>query len=353
MLNKIEGCILGAAAGDALGAPGEGKSSAQIQELFGGRIDHFAEPPCDVPARGRKAGQVTDAFSIPYYLLEDIITAGGMVTGDIACRSLLRWGDSEYFEPFAGMTTRKAVIRMNESKHLNTWDRIGHLGNKLFKGHYYALSSNGAAVKAWPAALMSGSDEDMAIKLALQIALSSHDDVLSVSGACAAAAAVSCALGCDSNSGMYEVVNAALRGAEKGESMARDMSEICVYPGPSVVKRIEMAIEAALHASRRAEPADELRDLIGCGPAIAETVPTALGLLIAYGDDTLRCISEAASIGDETSAIASITGAVLGALRGAETFPPEWIEFLDRQNGIDIKRTAAETEETARKLSQL
>ena len=337
MISKITGCILGAAAGDAMGAATEGKSTQQIIMTFGGPVDDFRDPPRDVPARGRKAGQVTDAFSIPYMLTEEIIQNGGSITTRIASEALLRWGDSEYFEPFAGMTTRKAVIRMNENKHLNTWDQIGHLGNKLFKGHYYALSSNGAAVKAYPAALFSGGDIDTAIDNAVRITLSSHDDPYSVSGACAVAAAVAAAM---NTSSVYEIVSAAMYGAEKGEETARATEGICVYPGPSVVKRLDMAIETALHYSGERNAAAEIRDRIGCGPAIAETVPAAIGIIIARKGDPAACIRDAVNIGDETSAIASIAGAVTGTMHGCSAFPQWYPEFLNKANSIDICRQA-------------
>ena len=70
MNQKILGCLLGAAVGDAMGAATETKSTRQIEKTFGGRVKEFREPPMDTMARGRRAGQVTDAFSIPYILTE-------------------------------------------------------------------------------------------------------------------------------------------------------------------------------------------------------------------------------------------------------------------------------------------
>ena len=193
-----------------MGAATEAKSTGQIKEIFGGRVESFQEPPRDVQARGRKPGQVTDAFSIPYMLTNAIVQADGKITREIATESLLEWGDTEYFEPFAGMTTRKAIIEMNRQKKMNTWDYIGHLGNKLFKGHYYALSSNGAAVKAYPAGLFSNGNVDKAIENAVEIAISSHDDPWSVSGACAIAAAICEAMKYDAT--VYNIVQAAKYG---------------------------------------------------------------------------------------------------------------------------------------------
>lgn len=321
-----------------MGAATEAKSTGQIKEIFGGRVESFQEPPRDVQARGRKPGQVTDAFSIPYMLTNAIVQADGKITREIAMESLLEWGDTEYFEPFAGMTTRKAIIEMNRQKKMNTWDYIGHLGNKLFKGHYYALSSNGAAVKAYPAGLFSNGNVDKAIENAVEIAISSHDDPWSVSGACAIAAAICEAMKYDAT--VYNIVQAAKYGCREGEALARKRTDIHVYPGPSVAKRLDMAIDIALHTSDDKNPVDELRDRIGSGPAIAETVPTAIGIFIAECGDSMKCICDGVNIGDETSAIASIVGALCGTFRGSRSFPEDYLDFLNEQKGFDLELQA-------------
>ncbi len=87
---------------------------------------------------------------------------------------------------------------------MGTWAYAGRLGTKLYKSHYYALSSNGAASKAYPAGLFSKGDVDKAIQDTLELTMASHDDPYSISGACAVAAAVSRGLG--ENVSLYEVV---------------------------------------------------------------------------------------------------------------------------------------------------
>ena len=227
---------------------------------------------------------------------------------------------------------------MNRQKKMNTWDYIGHLGNKLFKGHYYALSSNGAAVKAYPAGLLSNGNVDKAIENAVEIAISSHDDPWSVSGACAIAAAICEAMKYDAT--VYNIVQAAKYGCREGEALARKRTDIHVYPGPSVAKRLDMAIDLALHTSDDKNPVDELRDRIGSGPAIAETVPTAIGIFIAERGDSMKCICDGVNIGDETSAIASIVGALCGTFRGSRSFPEDYLDFLNEQNGFDLELQA-------------
>lgn len=344
LYNKYLGCILGAAAGDAMGAATEGKSTRQIAAVFGERVTDFKAPPDDCLARGRKKGQVTDAFSIPYVLSQHLFAAGGHTSRRLAEEALIEWGKSEWFLPFAGMTTRKVVNRLHEDNSQELWSYSGHLGNKLFKGHYYALSSNGAAVKAYPAALLHPGDPDAAVRDTVELTMASHDDPLSISGAGAVAAAIASAF--EEGASVFSMTQAALRGAALGEELARDRKDIWVYPGPSVLERLEMAIETAL-CHPAGEAMEAIAALIGSGPAIAETVPAAFGLLIAGEGDILASLYNAVNIGDETAAIASLAGAMGGALMGAGIFPSHYLSTIEQANSLDLAGQAKAFMESA------
>lgn len=340
MKDKILGCLLGAAAGDALGAATETKSPRQIREIFGGRVEAFKEPPMDTLARGRRAGQVTDAFSIPYILTKHLIAAGGHASRELGEKALMEWGDTEFFEPFAGMTTRNVVKGLKADDHMETWAYAGRLGTKLYKSHYYALSSNGAASKAYPAGLFSKGNVDRAIRDTVELTMASHDDPYSISGACAVAAAVSQALGEDGS--LFQVIKAAHYGSIQGEKLARQRKDIWIYPGPSVTKRLEMAVSIAMHSGSQEDVICELGERIGSGPAIAETVPTAFGILAAEHGDTMKSIFDGVNIGDETSAIASIIGAVAGTLHGAGSVEEGYLEVIQKENQMDLVEQAEE-----------
>lgn len=342
MNKKILGCLLGAAVGDAMGSATETKSPRQIEKIFGGRVTTFFDPPMDTLARGRKAGQVTDAFSIPYILTKHLINANGKVTKEVGEQALVEWGETEYFEPFAGMTTRNVVKSLKQDSSMETWAYAGRLGTKLYKSHYYALSSNGAASKAYPAGLLSHQDFDKAVQNAVELTMASHDDPYSISGACAVAAAVSEAMKDDTD--VFHIIKAAKEGSIKGEELARLRNDVWIYPGPSVTKRIEMAIEIALHSGSIETVVEELGDRIGSGPAISETVPTALGILIVNHGDTMESIYDAVNIGDETSAIACIVGAIAGTYNGVDSVPEGYLEIIERENHMDLKKQAEEIE---------
>ena len=70
-------------------------------------------------------------------------------------------------------------------------------------------------------------------------------------------------------------------GVWKEKGWPGERKDIWIYPGPSVTKRIEMAVSISMHSGNVEEIVKELGERIGSGPAIAETVPIALGILAA------------------------------------------------------------------------
>lgn len=137
---------------------------------------------------------------------------------------------------------------------------------------------------------------------------------------------------------LCSVIRAALYGALKGEELARSDRNILDYPGASVLKRIYMAIRIGLCGGEDA--ANKIRAMIGCGPAIAETVPAALALLIMHKGDPRKAVEEAVNLGDETAAIASIAGQIGGAMKGSSVFSEEEVAFLNHANCFDLKAFA-------------
>ena len=332
MNDKIYGALLGAAAGDAMASATDGKSYGEIIDIYGKDVRDFIKPDENTFSGDRAKAQFTDAFSIPYYLCEELISNGGKASIELGRNALRKWGKSEYFR-FAGMTTKKVVNALNDSETTDLWAYSGHLGNKLFKGHYYALSSNGSACKAFVSGLAHPGDTDGAIRDCVEITMSSHDDPLSISGACAIAAAVAECFNEDAS--IFGVVQTAIEAAEEGKAIGESRPDVWDYPGPSTARRLEYAQQIALKY-KSADAAGELRDIIGCGPEVAETVPVALGLFIARRNEPIEALYDAVNIGDETCAMATVTGALLGAFYGSSIFPTEWEQIINDANGISI-----------------
>lgn len=335
---KVLGAFYGAAIGDAMGAATETLSRRRIEEVYGGRVTAFRKPAPETPASGREAGQITDAFGIPWALARQIVRRGE-VDARAGVDALLEWSaDADVFERFAGMTTKKVIRQLNDAAGtMNYWEYAGRLGNKLFKSHFYALSSNGAAVKAFVPGILNPGDPDRAIREAMTICMTSHDDRISISGACAVAAAASRAM--EDGTSVEAMVDAAFYGAGRGLEWAP--SNAMSYPGPSVPKRMEMAIRLVMKGLPKEERIALLADTLGTGPAIAETVPVALAILVCNGGETMPSIFDAVNVGDETSAIATLAGALAGALLGAKSTRAEDRRTIQEKNPLDIEETGA------------
>ena len=96
LTEKIAGCLIGAAYGDALGAPTENRTREQIYEKWG-YVDRLLDAPPDVYARGNKAGQITDDFSMAYVTIQEILEKQGEIDSQVAKSALLKWAENERF----------------------------------------------------------------------------------------------------------------------------------------------------------------------------------------------------------------------------------------------------------------
>ncbi|OAB72009.1 hypothetical protein PNBC_18690 [Paenibacillus crassostreae] len=322
--DKVLGSLLGAATGDAMGAVTELRPTELIIEKFGGYVDRFITPPQDTFARGRQAGSVTDDFSLTYHTALAIADHGGVIDESVAVEALLRWSDDEaFFEKFAGPTTKAAVQRLRGVTLPNPYDFIVCDNTK---------GSNGAAMKISPAGLFNPGNREKAVIDAICLSMPTHPNQLSISGACAIAAAVSEAM--KDTSDVYSIVQAGLDGATLGLENSR--GTVSLLAGPSVVKRIHLAIELALKASSLEQAMTDIADLVGTGLPIYESVPAVFGFIVAAQGHSMRTIITAVNAGSDTDTMASMAGAIVGALNGYSSFPDDYLAQLEEVNGYDI-----------------
>lgn len=231
---RILGSLLGGAIGDAMGAATETRTPELIREKFGGYVREFRQAPEDTFARGAVAGYVTDDFSLAYYTAREIVKNGGKIDRGVAERSVLTWSEHpEYFDNYAGPTTRAGIARLK--------------GETPAEGYSFlacdnAKATNGAGMKIGPVGMLHPGDLDRAVADAVTIIRVTHDNDLAISGGCAIAAAVSCAMVEGRNA--VDIVNAGLYGAREGMRLARGFAK--KLAGPSVEKRISLAAEIGL-----------------------------------------------------------------------------------------------------------
>lgn len=330
---KILGSLLGAAIGDTMGAPTELRPKEMIREKFGGEVRTILAPPSDTFARGSAAGRVTDDFSLIYCTTRAILNNGGIIDETSAQNALLNWAeDDRFYNQYAGPTTRAAVDKIRGKEVSNYYDFIVCDNAK---------ASNGSAMKIAPAGFFNPGNLSKAIDDAIIICRPTHNNNLSIAGACAIACAVSHAMAPGAN--VYSIIQAGLYGATEG---AKRVQGACnVLAGPSVAKRIKLAVAIGVNASCMDDATTEIADIVGSGLHVSEAVPAVFGILAASGNNAMEAIVGAVNIGSDTDTIASMCGAVMGALHGAAAFPPEYLALIEQVNAYDIREMAREVDQ--------
>ena len=324
-VDRIAGSLVGAAYGDALGAPTENRTREQIFDKWG-YVDRFYDAPMDVYARGNKAGQITDDFSMAYVAIQEILKAGGVVNQKVAENALIKWSVNErFFDQFVGPTSRKFINRL---KGMKVEESAFEPCNDNLR------ASNGGAMKIGSVACLGKGDMEKTLALTKVICFPTHGNRISMSGAYAVAAAVCGAL---NGKDLFGILDDAMYGAVEGEKVGATGNTVA---GPSFPKRLRVAIEIGMNANSLSEAMDKLRELFDCSGMAADSVPVAFGLMVAAKGQVLDAVAAAANIGNDTDTIATMIGAILGAMHGIQVFPEEIVRTIDEANDYHLQELA-------------
>lgn len=327
LIDKYLGCLIGAAAGDALGGPTETRTTAQIKSFFGSEVRTFMDAPNDVFSRGNKAGQVTDDFSFAYITLMTFLKTNG-VTKTKAVESLLEWANPKYsYYRMAGPTTQAKIDQLR-NPDLNPESNLANDNAK---------ATNGLAMKIAPISLLAKGDVAQALKDTVVIGMPTHNNTIAMAAGGAVASATAMALNKDAN--LDNIFRAAIDGAHSIIPIAVEAGAH-VVAGSNVSRRIEHAINLAKVANSESQGLIDLIDLIGTGILAYESVPTAFGLLALFREKPVEALYAAVNIGNDTDTIATIVGGILGALHGKDLFPNSFLKIINDANQFDLEELA-------------
>lgn len=330
--DKLLGSIYGAALGDAMGALTETRSAEMIKEDFGGFVETLFLPPKDCFAHGMPLGTVTDDFSLAYFTGVELVKCRGEVDERVAKNAVLEWAKHPEFFRFAGPTTQAAVLEMEGEESKNA---------KAYLACDNSKATNGAGMKIFCVGLIHPGNVDKAIEDAVTICLPTHSSNTAISGACAIAAAVSKAM--EEKADLKDVIEAGMYGAAKGFQLGTEKGKRLAVP--SVEKRIWLAVEIAERKAGWEETMLELRDVIGAGLMAAEAIPCVFGILAANPQDAFGAVKMGVNIGDDTDTVATMVGAIAGALYGMSNLPVDYLKLISETNGLDIEGLAKKIEE--------
>jgi ADP-ribosylglycohydrolase len=339
LIDRIHGSLAGAVIGDAMGAPFEGLTRAEIAERSGGLVTDLVDPWPGGPADGNARGQVTDDASQLLMLARLLVETGGEPSDEAWERAIVDWMKTSPQARFAGPTTRAIIEVLAGGKPP---DRSGIEG-----------VTNGAAMRVAPCGLVNPGDASAAAELAWLTARPTHDTSVAAAAAGAVAAGVAEALRPEA------AVATVLAGCADGAALGEELGALegRRVPGPSVGHRIERALEVAGGDTASTSEAagaggtdleaaiERIAAAVGTGYLAVESVPAAIGVFAAAGGDPMKAIAGGASIGGDTDTIASIAGAIAGALRGVGALPAELVAGCEAANDVDLGALARELAE--------
>jgi poly(ADP-ribose) glycohydrolase ARH3 len=287
---RFVGALLGTAFGDALGAGVEGMSRGEIRGRFGDVRDFL-------PRRG--AGRYTDDTEMTLALALSMVRTGDVDGADCA-RSY-----AELFDPHRGYG-RSAIAVLEALRGGVDYRRTGTMF--FAEGSY----GNGAAMRIAPVGLVFGAlDADRLRGKVFEAVRCTHVHSEAIDGATVQALAVSL------------MVRSPCHRMPDTEGIFERLREAC---RTDPLRRKLRDAEALLGDGATDEEAVRI---LGTGVASAESVPAAIFTALRYGADPEEALVRGVGLGGDTDTVAAMTGALVGALHGRDSFPERWFEGLE------------------------
>ncbi|MEX2527862.1 MAG: ADP-ribosylglycohydrolase family protein [Gemmatimonadota bacterium] len=274
--DRAQGCLLGLAIGDAMGAPAEFKSPGDFVPITGFRSGGWF---------GLQAGQWTDDSSMAICLAESLLSRGGLHLADNLER-FCRW----YQEGENSSTGHCFDIGVGTRGALNHWLATGEVnaGDRTSGG-------NGALMRLAPVAIFFHSAPREAGAKAREMTVTTH--------------------------GAPEALDAS---RWFGETLARALlgeDPATLVPAPGWEGH--PAVARVVTGSWRTQDESLIRADGYCIPSL-EAALWAFDTTSSFRD----CILKAVNLGDDADTVGAIAGQVAGAVYGRSGIPEEWITGL-------------------------
>jgi ADP-ribosylglycohydrolase len=301
----VYGALIGQAVGDALGAPTEGLTRAQIVERYGWVSDFIDDDP---------AGTDDTEYAV------------------LTARLLLAHGERLTPQQVGAGWTKQLVGQeggffgggFSEMTAINNL-RAG-LAPPVTGSDNHEMWSDGAAMRIAPVGILCAGDPLGAARLAAVEAQVSH-----------------------ARDGIYcaQVVAAAVAQALVSDSWESVLEGgLAAAPADSWTARsIRRAVEIGRSYTELPAALDELYDKISIfhypfadvGP---EATALAMGVFAAAKGDYVQAVLGGTNVGRDADTIAAMAGAMAGALHGAEAVPGHWRRRINTVRGHCIRSTA-------------
>ncbi|NUR88866.1 MAG: ADP-ribosylglycohydrolase family protein [Nonomuraea sp.] len=339
--DKATGCVAGAAVGDALGGATEGWTPEQIVTRYGGQVEGIVGPYNEDWRNARPIapyhkgdGHITDDTLMTHALIRVYEQAGDHLTAyDMAERLVPELMGAKVWIP----ELEAEALPLQRIFLAEKW-----IVAKLHYGHADPREAGvgnivncGAAMYVAPVGIVNAADPDAAYAEAIDLT-GAHQSSYGREAAGVMAAAVAEAMrpGATADS----VVATALRLAKDGTRAAID----AVCEAARGLGHWDGSFETLRAAMRPYDTvADTYRDQ-GLGARrpsrvhAIEELPLALAFLLIAKGDFRDTVLGGVNYGRDADSIASMGGAIAGALGGLAAVPAEWVSEVGTASRTDL-----------------
>lgn len=293
LYSKIKGCLAGGVIGDAIGAPVENMTYAQIQEKYG-IVSDFE-------------GDGTDDSAIKLILCDAILSHDGKVTADEFAEAFLKL-EHKYVHLFF-IPVRNMLEKVKEGLVLPIYAGEGN------------MHSSSSVMAISPMGIINAGNPERAAMETFDVAglIHSGETGFCRDAACAMAAAIAEAIQKDADIDSVLEASTAYLHKKSAWEMKDCISETLDY-----------ARTCGDYEKFRCWFYENKLRTVTCDSR--ETVPAALALCFLAGGDPEKSILYAVNFGRDADTIGTMAGALAGALRGEEAIPENWLKKLYARN---------------------
>ncbi len=317
LFNKILGCLIGGALGDAIGGASEMMLYEKIEQQFGW-IDRplptGTTPDTARFSRGLPAASFTDDTRLKHLLCEAIIRKQGRVTADDLAEVWLEKMKGWYYTPV-----------------LNAFHKIFSGTVRPREAGQGCMASNSTAMSISPIGIINACDPAQAAQDAYDLASMIHEG--------------------DARDGAV-AISAAVAEAFKPDASARsiiDTSTRYLYQKGRmkslILKAVALAQEYGEYRGFRSAFYQQMLIPTPQGVGIEpprtgfydtanplEAVPATLALFLLAEGKWRKTVEYCANFGRDADTLATMSGAIAGAFEGVGAIPQEWIELIPAAN---------------------
>ncbi len=347
-VDRVRGCLLGMAVGDALGAPLEGLSSQQIKSHYGWVRDYVDGVRAwkRKPHRWRLPGLYSDDTQQALAICDVLLENG-------------RVDQERLADLYLGLMTPKGAF---VGAHRGIGRSFRQVLTALEGGMPAASCGQpgagiGAAMRIAPIALYFRDSPDQLFDAVMDASLITHRDIRSLGGAIAVAHAIRRLVAGEPRDPAFPLWIAsdlakhdARIEADHGQTVThrrehgRSMSRAIARAESLLEMPRDQALRALVDEANRhgAEP-ECRRPTMGFPPAC---IPTCLYILLTTSSFE-EALTEVVNLGGDSDTTGAILGAMAGALYGVQAIPERWLDGLRNLEGVNARAIALAQRSTA------